>query len=424
VTELLLRPMADAFLQVGVFVAAFAGVAALVRWRYGRTLTATLARHPRRGVLVGALLGASPGCGGAILTGAMYCRGSVSFGSVVAALTATMGDASWVVMAADPKLALWLHVVLLVTGLATGYAVDALGIGPRRGRTGTPERVAGPIAGPVVEPVAAPTTHWGAAPAEAVAAPGRALTSPTSRWHSTVVPALAPMAFWVFAAAGGVVTVPLTLQLTTPAALAESTGGVDLSLVVGVGGCLVALAVFASGGGRLADDTWDTVRATRLPSVLAHGARETAFVTTWVAVAFVAQACSPSGHRCRRASFLSQAWLACWSVPWWGWFPAAEPRSRSPGSTSAESSRYPRWSPTQVAQDGDALLPMLALDRTAAVYLTVITTVPRACRRRRHLLDRLRSVMHRPVPPAHVRVLLGRSAPARRRRAAQPPQAC
>ena len=28
------------------------------------------------------------------------------------------------------------------------------------------------------------------------------------------------------------------------------------------------------------------------------------------------------------------------------------------------------------AQDGDALLPMLALDRTAAVYLTVITTVP------------------------------------------------
>ena len=106
-TELLLRPMADAFLQVGVFVAAFAAVAALVRWRYGRTLTATLARHPRRGVLVGALLGASPGCGGAILTGAMYCRGSVSFGSVVAALTATMGDASWVVMAADPTPCCW-----------------------------------------------------------------------------------------------------------------------------------------------------------------------------------------------------------------------------------------------------------------------------------------------------------------------------
>jgi hypothetical protein len=75
VTELLLRPMADAFLQVGVFVAAFAAVAALVRWRYGRTLTATLARHPRRGVLVGALLGVSPGCGGANLTGAMFCRG-------------------------------------------------------------------------------------------------------------------------------------------------------------------------------------------------------------------------------------------------------------------------------------------------------------------------------------------------------------
>jgi hypothetical protein len=384
VTELLLRPMADAFLQVGVFVAAFAGVAALVRWRYGRTLTATLARHPRRGVLVGALLGASPGCGGAILTGAMYCRGSVSFGSVVAALTATMGDASWVVMAADPKLALWLHVVLLVTGLATGYAVDALGIGPRRGRTGAPDPVAGPIAGPIAGPVvpppagpvAAPTTHWGAAPAEAVAAPGRALTSPTSRWHSPVVPALAPVAFWVFAAAGGVVTVPLTLQLTTPAALAESTGGVDLSLVVGVGGCLVALAVFASGGGRLADDTWDTVRATRLPSVLAHGARETAFVTTWVAVAFVAQALlthwSPMS-----ASELPVAGLAGVLVgALVGLVPGCGTQIAFTGLYLSGVVPLPTLVANAVAQDGDALLPMLALDRTAAVHLTVITTVP------------------------------------------------
>jgi hypothetical protein len=385
VTDLLLRPMADAFLQVGVFVAAFAAVAALVRWRYGRTLTATLARHPRRGVLVGALLGVSPGCGGAILTGAMFCRGSVSFGSVVAALTATMGDASWVVMAADPELALWLHVALLVAGLATGYAVDALGITPHRGRTASFPTSTGPATGPAPGPATGPaqgpadasTGGWGAPSAEPVVTAGRALAlSATSRWHSTVAPALAPVAFWVFAAAGGVVTVPLTLQLTTPAALAQATGGVDLSLAVGVGGCLVAFAVFASGGGRLADDTWDTVRATRLPSVLAHGAHETAFVTTWVAVAFVAQALLTQWSPIS-ASELPVAGLAGVLVgALVGLVPGCGTQIAFTGLYLSGVVPLPTLVANAVAQDGDALLPMLALDRMAAVYLTLITTVP------------------------------------------------
>ena len=46
-----------------------------------------------------AILGAIPGCGGAIIVITQYTRGQVSFGGVVAVLTATMGDAAFLLLA-------------------------------------------------------------------------------------------------------------------------------------------------------------------------------------------------------------------------------------------------------------------------------------------------------------------------------------
>ncbi|MCD4532871.1 putative manganese transporter [Nocardioides sp. cx-169] len=43
-----------------------------------------------------------------------------------------MGDASWVLLAADPVLTLQLKVLLVTVGALSGYVVDALGIAPRR----------------------------------------------------------------------------------------------------------------------------------------------------------------------------------------------------------------------------------------------------------------------------------------------------
>ena len=63
-TELVLQPLADAFLGVGVWVAVVAAIAACaqVRWRTG--MNNLLVAHRRTGVLIAALLGVSPGCGG------------------------------------------------------------------------------------------------------------------------------------------------------------------------------------------------------------------------------------------------------------------------------------------------------------------------------------------------------------------------
>lgn len=56
-----------------------------------RAVTEVLQRHRHWAPLVGALLGVTPGCAGALLVMPLYAGGVVPFGAVVAALVATMG---------------------------------------------------------------------------------------------------------------------------------------------------------------------------------------------------------------------------------------------------------------------------------------------------------------------------------------------
>ena len=129
--ELVIRPLADAFLQVGVFVALLVAPFGWARHRWGGRFDAALERHRRLGPLIAALLTVPPGCGGAIIVMSVYARGAVSYGAAVSALVATMGDACWVLLAADPLLTAQLKVLLVATGAATGYLVDALHSDPR-----------------------------------------------------------------------------------------------------------------------------------------------------------------------------------------------------------------------------------------------------------------------------------------------------
>ena len=90
-----------------------------------------------------------PGCGGAIVVMALYARGAVSYGAAIAALVATMGDATWVLLACRPRADAG-KVLLLVTGTVTGYAVDAFGIAPRLriDRFGVDTAPSGDVTGP------------------------------------------------------------------------------------------------------------------------------------------------------------------------------------------------------------------------------------------------------------------------------------
>ena len=124
------QALADAYLQVSVFVAAtlfvLLGAQRLLRTDLGDAL----ARRPFWQVPAGAALGALPGCGGAIVAITQFTRGTLSFGGVVATLTSTMGDAMFLLLAREPSTAMLVLSVSAGAGIVTGYAVDAIH-GPR-----------------------------------------------------------------------------------------------------------------------------------------------------------------------------------------------------------------------------------------------------------------------------------------------------
>ena len=76
------------------------------------------------GVLVGALLGAVPGCMGGFATVSLYTHGMLSFGALIAMMIASSGDEAFVLMATAPQDALWIFALLLGIGIAIGLLTD------------------------------------------------------------------------------------------------------------------------------------------------------------------------------------------------------------------------------------------------------------------------------------------------------------
>jgi len=124
--ELTRELMLDAYVQVSVFVAAtlmlFYGAERLFGFDLGRSLRVA----GRAQVPLAALLGATPGCGGAVVVVAAYTSGNVGFGAVVAALTATMGDAAFLLLATRPDAAAVILPLSFAVGILSGWVVDKI----------------------------------------------------------------------------------------------------------------------------------------------------------------------------------------------------------------------------------------------------------------------------------------------------------
>ena len=117
--------MVDAYTQVSAFVATtlliFYGAERLFRFNIGEALKGAKGFQ----VPLAALLGATPGCGGAVVVVAAYSSGNVGFGAVVATLTATMGDAAFLLIATRPDVAIVVLPLSFAIGIASGWIVDA-----------------------------------------------------------------------------------------------------------------------------------------------------------------------------------------------------------------------------------------------------------------------------------------------------------
>ncbi|GHX83016.1 putative manganese transporter [Vibrio cholerae] len=120
--------LADSFWAVSTYVAFTLAIYHWVsRWLDGaHALVSAYHRSRNLQVVIAALLGALPGCGGAIVVTTQFVSGKVGFGALVAVLTATMGDAAFLLLASQPVTGLYVIGIGVVTGCITGLVINAL----------------------------------------------------------------------------------------------------------------------------------------------------------------------------------------------------------------------------------------------------------------------------------------------------------
>ncbi|MCV2868279.1 putative manganese transporter [Defluviimonas sp. WL0002] len=320
--ELTRSLMSDAFVQVSVFVAAtlllFYGLERLFRFDLGLAMGGARAMQ----VPIAALLGATPGCGGAVVVVAAYASGKVSFGAVVAALTATMGDAAFLLLATRPDAALVLLPMQFAVGILTGWLIDRFVSVDYRPRGGTCEVVA-----------------------------------PIGRLRARDIGYLIPAAPGLIVGAAQIAGIEIVDILSIP---------VQAIALVGV---FIGLAIWAT----------SSVTAMTNPSdhPVTRMAEETSFISVWVILAYLSYdyAAAYAGLDLK-TMFSAIAPVLPLVGAAIGFIPGCGPQVLVATLYTHGAIPFSALAANAISNDGDALFPAIALAPRAAIMATAYSTVP------------------------------------------------
>jgi len=122
--ELVYESIYDSYIAVGVFVTITLFIMYFFEHYTQNSLVRFLKNHQKLQVPISSLLGALPGCGGAIIVVTNYSKGYVTFGSMVATLIAGSGDAAIILIQKKPFMAFILFIICTITAIITGYLID------------------------------------------------------------------------------------------------------------------------------------------------------------------------------------------------------------------------------------------------------------------------------------------------------------
>lgn len=333
-SELVMKAMADAYLQVTVFVAATLAVFYAGEKLLKTDLGALMARSRRWQPAIAALLGALPGCGGAIIVVTQFTRGYASFGALISVLVATMGDAAFLLIAREPSTALLVISIGLVTGTISGMIVDRI----HPNDFLRPKIVAGDLA-------------------RLAAETGRRLVPKGGKtiWLAMLTPGVA---------LGGMIA----FQADPDAVL----GIPGFTVWFGFLGAALSLVMWSlSAGGKshtIGGGSYDL--GTRVTA-------DTNFVTAWVVVAFLAYELAVFWLGTDIGTMF-QAWapfmpLVAILV---GFIPGCGPQIVVTTLYLAGAIPLSAQLSNSIANDGDALFPAIALAPRAAILATLYSAVP------------------------------------------------
>ncbi len=316
--------MVDAYLGVSVFVAAtlllFYGSERVFRFDIGEALKAT--RHAQ--APIAALMGATPGCGGAVIVVAAYSSGNVRFGAVVAALTATMGDAAFLLIATRPDAAAVLLPISLTAGVIAGWLIDWL-----RGD-------------------------------ELNAVPGGACNAP----HLIGKGRARDLVYLLIVLPGLIIGVADLANVDIGAVFGDT-----LPLLLGLGGTAVGLSIWAASPVHAMTNPKDTP--------LTRMAEETSFISVWVIGAFMAYeyAVAFAGLDLTTLFETVMPLMPLIGILI-GFVPGCGPQILVTTLYINGVVPFSVLMGNAISNDGDALFPAIALNPRAAVLATLYSAVP------------------------------------------------
>ncbi len=339
--DVVIGAISEAYLQVSTFVAATLLIFFSLEKLFKFDLTEALSGAGRWQVPLAAALGALPGCGGAIIVVTRYVSGNLSFGSVLATLTATMGDAAFLLLAKEPVTGLFIIVLGFSVGVVTGILTDWLH-GPDFMR---------------------PSAEDTASAKKAIAEPDE-----NSDLSSLFLDRL-----WMLLILPGIVMgIALALQYELDELLAF--GGIETPATLwGFAGGMLCLIMWALP--RLVPGL--PVNETGSTDIIRRTISDTNFVTSWVVFAFLLFELTVHFLDLDLTSlFSSVAFLTPLIAVLIGFLPGCGPQILV--TTLYLSGFVPLSAQigNAISNDGDALFPAIALAPKAAIMATLYSAVP------------------------------------------------
>ena len=379
--EILVTSMRDAFLAVTVFVAAMVLLFSRLQYITAGRFVSWIRENTRFQPVIGAMMGLTPGCGGAIIVMPMYARGYVTYGTVIATLIATLGDAAFVLIGAvfqDSsflKPVIVVHATSFVVGVFWGYLVDKLEVTPTApvGRYGPKFGTDEPLGEEVAKAMEGDDSLIEDLPRELPEGWGyRVLHQGYRVW-------------WAITAVGLCLAILLLIWYAqdpeySPGLVWDPTTRDGIVTWVGLIGTSLSIILYISSKNFFADDTEATIgdKLNSLDETLVHAASETAFVTFWVLIAYLVfefgmilfgiSESDMSGHGSGAGAVFVAATI--------GLIPGCGPQIIAITAYVEGVISFPALVANAISQDGDALFPLLVRHKVASIWATIHTTLP------------------------------------------------
>jgi hypothetical protein len=379
IVDIFIASVRDGYVQVSAFVAVTVLLFSYIQYRTRGKLTAKLGDNSRIQPLVGALMGLTPGCGGAIVMMPLYLRGTVSFGTVVATLIATAGDSAFVILALAPKAAAYSYGLAFAAAVVFGYAIDQFGLG-----VGYVDNAVSQLSRPVADGGSS-TSVLGRSSNPAHEYEGSAPGHSHETGPDRESPILTPLShgihglWWLAAVAGLALGTTYLLRGAPEVPLSTGISFSGLFTIVGITGTTLSFYLYFVGRhyigeghvGR-AKDTFGSRYET-----FQHAAMETSFVTVWVLVAYLLYEYPVFLFNLDIAAIAAAAGiLAPIGGALLGLIPGCGPQIVLASAYAQGGIPFSALTANAISQDGDALFPLIAIDKKAAIIASLYTTVP------------------------------------------------